>query len=152
MTSAIPVNTRREMPKKPYPGGYASPSFTYYDIWDFFAIAEAAAAEEAPIMIASHQMVAEETGVSLTGAWAYAAMEKANTPLIHHLDHSTSVDICKQAIDNRYPSVMIDASAESLEENITQTNAVMEYAKASPLKPHVEAEIGRIKGRGFEGG
>ncbi len=152
LQNTIHGDTLREMLKKADRGGYAVPSFNYSDIWDFLAIAEAAAEEEAPVMIASHQMVVEEIGVGLTGAWAYAAMEKATTPLIHHLDHSSSVALCKAAIEARYPSVMIDASAESLEENITQTKDVVRYAQNSPLKPHVEAEIGRIKGRGYEGG
>lgn len=140
----------RDMLKKADQGGYAVLAFNYSDIWDFLAITEAAEEEGAPIMISSHQMVVEEIGVELTGAWGHAAMKKAKTPLIHHLDHSNSVDICKAAIDNHYPSVMIDASACSLEENINQTKQVVDYAKKTGAC--VEAEIGRIKGRGYEGG
>ena len=53
------------------------------------------------------------------------------------------------AIDNNYPSVMIDASKYSLEENIGMVKKVVEYAR--PKGVHVEAELGKIKGKGIEG-
>ena len=43
---------------------------------------------------------------------------------------------------------MIDASKESLEQNIAMTREVVEYAAAH--KVCVEAEIGKIKGRDYE--
>ena len=36
-----------------------------------------------------------------------------------HLDHGSSVESCKKAIDSGFSSVMIDASKYSLEENIS---------------------------------
>jgi len=80
-------------------GGYAIPSFNYSDIWDFLAIIEAAEEENAPIMIASNPLVAERISPEICGAIGKAAMEKANIPLIHHLDHSFSVELCKAAIN-----------------------------------------------------
>lgn len=129
--------------------GYAIPSFNYSDIWDFLAIIEAAEEERAPVMLASNPLVVEDIGVELCGAFGKAAMSKANVPLIHHLDHSFKVDMCKAAIENGYPSVMIDASKYELDENIRIVKEVVEYAK--PRRVHVEAEIGRIKGKGIEG-
>lgn len=140
----------REMLAKADREGYAVPAFNFTDIWDFLAICEAAREEKAPVMVASHQMVAEAIGVELIAAWGRAAMEKYEIPLILHLDHSSDVEVCKSAVDHGYPSVMIDASACSLEENIRQTREVVEHAHSR--NAHVEAEIGRIKGRGYEGG
>lgn len=139
----------KELLKKADKGGYAIPSFNYSDIWDFLAIVEAAEEEEAPIMIASNPLVVTEIGVELCGAFGKAAMEKAKIPLIHHLDHSFKVEMCKAAIDHGYPSVMIDASKYSLEENIKMIKEVVEYAH--PKGVHVEAELGKIKGKGIEG-
>ena len=42
-------------------------------------------------------------------------------PVVIHLDHGTSFETCKKAIDNGFTSVMIDASKLSLEENIKIT-------------------------------
>lgn len=143
------IGNLKELLKKADEGGYAIPSFNYSDIWDFLAIIEAAEEENAPIMIASNPLVVDAIGVELCGAFGRAAMEKAKIPLVHHLDHSFKVDMCKAAIDNGYPSVMIDASKYQLEENIAHTKEVVEYAKAKGV--HVEAEIGKIKGNGIEG-
>lgn len=141
--------TLKELLKKADQGGYAIPSFNYSDIWDFLAIIEAAEEEGAPVMIASNPLVVTDIGVELCGALGKAAMEKAKIPLIHHLDHSFNVEMCKAAIDNDYPSVMIDASKYTLEENIGMVKDVVAYAL--PKGIHVEAELGKIKGKGIEG-
>ena len=129
--------------------GFAVPAFNYSDIWDFLAIIEAAQEERAPVMLACNPLVAADIGVELCGALGLAAMAKATTPIIHHLDHSFSVDLCKAAIDHGYPSVMIDASKHSLEANIVAVREVVEYA--APKMVHVEAEIGKIRGKSLEG-
>ncbi len=123
-------------------GGYAIPSFNYSDIWDLMAIIEAAEELNAPIMFAANQVVA---GVFTPGV--SGAMGKA----IHHLDHSKHVDLCLQCIDNGYPSVMIDGSDHDLAANIKMVQEVMEYAKADGRWVHVEAEVGKIPGKGVEG-
>jgi ketose-bisphosphate aldolase len=130
-------------------GGFAVPAFNYSDIWDFLAIVEAAEELEAPIFISCNQQVVTDIGIELTGAFGAAAIAKAKIPLIHHLDHSNKVDICKAAVDNRYPSVMIDASARPLAENISAVRQVVAYAH--PQGVFVEGEVGRIQGMGVEG-
>jgi len=65
-------------------------------------------------------------------------------PVIIHLDHGSSFESCKEAIDSGFTSVMIDASKYSLEENIKITNEVVKYAKERNVS--VEAEIGHIGG------
>ena len=130
-------------------GGYAVPAFNYSDIWDFLAIVKAAEEERAPIMIASNPLVVKAIGVEICGAIGIAAMKKAAVPLVHHLDHSFSVELCKAAVDNGYPSVMIDASNHDLEKNIEMVKEVVDYGHAKEV--HVEGEIGKIKGKNVEG-
>lgn len=140
----------RNMLAKANKEGYAVPSFNYSSVWDFLAIIEAAEEEKAPIMVASHSLVFNMITPEINAAMGAAAMARAGIPLIHHLDHSNEVAICNNAIDLGYPSVMIDASTLPLEENIKAVKAVVEHAKAK--KVCVEAEIGKIKGNGYEGG
>jgi ketose-bisphosphate aldolase len=130
-------------------GGFAVPAFNYSDIWDFLGIVEAAEELDAPIFISSNQRVVTDIGIDLCGAFGAAAINKARIPLIHHLDHSGRVDLCKAAVDNHYPSVMIDASMHPLEENIRAVKEVVEYAH--PHGVFVEGEVGRIKGAGMDG-
>ena len=67
-----------------------------------------------------------------------------NIPVALHLDHGSSFEVCKQAIDLGFTSVMIDASKYSLEENVKITKQVVLYAKG--MNVSVEAEIGHIGG------
>lgn len=65
-------------------------------------------------------------------------------PVCLHVDHGTSFEVCKAAIDAGFTSVMIDASKYPLEENIRITKQVVEYAHSRNVT--VEAEIGHIGG------
>ncbi|MBN2552015.1 MAG: class II fructose-bisphosphate aldolase [Spirochaetales bacterium] len=129
--------------------GFAVPAFNYSDIWDFLAITEAAEQMRSPVFISSNQRVVTDIGIELCGAIGAAAIRRASIPLIHHLDHSNRAEICRAAVDNGYPSVMIDASSRPLEDNITIVAPVAEYAHERGVL--VEGEIGRIKGAGVEG-
>ncbi len=62
-----------------------------------------------------------------------------------HLDHGTSFEKCKEAIDAGFTSVMIDASHHPLEENIALTKQVVDYAHARGVS--VEAELGTVGGQ-----
>ena len=61
-----------------------------------------------------------------------------------HLDHGTSFESCKKAIDAGFTSVMIDASKFDLDENIKITKEVVNYAHEHNVS--VEAEVGHIGG------
>ncbi|MFI3307308.1 MAG: class II fructose-1,6-bisphosphate aldolase [Mycoplasmatota bacterium] len=65
-------------------------------------------------------------------------------PVVLHLDHGTSFEACKSAIDAGFTSVMIDASKLSIEENIKVTKQVVDYAKQFDVS--VESEVGAIGG------
>lgn len=65
-----------------------------------------------------------------------------NIPVCIHLDHGSTYENCVSAIDAGFTSVMIDASKHPLEENISITKKVVEYAHARGVS--VEAEVGHI--------
>ena len=67
-----------------------------------------------------------------------------NIPVALHLDHGKSFEMCKKVIDAGYTSVMIDGSKLPLEENISLTKEVIEYAE--PRGVTVEGEVGGIGG------
>lgn len=138
----------RKMLKDADEGGYAVPMFNYTDLWDQLAVIEAAKELHAPIMFASIPKTVNELSPEVLGAIGVQQMKKSDNLIIHHLDHSNTVEMCYNAIDNGYPSVMIDASKESLETNIEMVKKVVKYAKKYGV--HVEGEIGRIKGRDYE--
>lgn len=67
-----------------------------------------------------------------------------SVPVALHLDHGSSFEVCKCAIDSGFTSVMIDASKYSIDKNIEITKQVVDYAKSKNVS--VEAEIGRVGG------
>ena len=73
--------------------------------------------------------------------------ESAKVPVVLHLDHGTDKDSIFKAIDSGFSSVMIDASAESFEENVRRTKEIVDYAHLRGVV--VEAEIGHV-GEGSE--
>ena len=70
---------------------------------------------------------------------------KITVPVAIHLDHGSSFDKCKEAIDAGFTSVMIDASHSPIEENVEITKKVVEYAHAKGVS--VEAEVGTVGGQ-----
>jgi len=73
----------------------------------------------------------------------YADRNSINAYL--HLDHCKSMDFIQEAIRCGWDSVMIDASDQSLEENIRLTNMVCKIAGDYDVL--VEAEVGQIAGQ-----
>lgn len=67
---------------------------------------------------------------------------KISIPLVIHLDHATSFESCKKAIDAGFTSVMIDASKYDISRNIEITKKVVDYAEKYTVT--VEAELGVI--------
>ena len=65
-------------------------------------------------------------------------------PVVLHVDHGSSFETCKKAIDAGFSSVMIDASRHELSENIRITKEVVDYAHTKNVT--VEAEVGHIGG------
>ncbi len=66
----------------------------------------------------------------------------AGVPVVAHLDHGEGPEVCAEAIDCGFTSVMYDGSALPLEENIARTAAIVAMARAAGVS--VEAELGVV--------
>jgi fructose-bisphosphate aldolase, class II len=112
------------------------------------AILQAAQEEQSPVILAvSPGYIPHLGGLSVASAIVRALIHelKITVPVALHLDHGASFDMCIQAIQAGFTSVMIDASHHPLVENIAQTQRVVEAAHC--LGVSVEAELGRIGGQ-----
>jgi fructose-bisphosphate aldolase class II len=69
---------------------------------------------------------------------------KARVPVIIHLDHCTDPELAAECAEAGWNSVMIDASHETIEENIRITREVV--MRVRPFDVCVEGEIGVISG------
>jgi fructose-bisphosphate aldolase class II len=73
-----------------------------------------------------------------------AAMADTDLPVVLHLDHGQTFDICQMVIKAGFTSVMVDGSHLPFAENIALTRQVVECAHAQGV--FVEAELGRLAG------
>ncbi|MFY0627096.1 MAG: class II fructose-bisphosphate aldolase [Reichenbachiella sp.] len=123
-------------------------SFNVNDNYDLKAVVESADEMDTNIMVMTYPPVAELNTPEVFYSLVEGFRKISKNSIYLHLDHSTSIDLCKRAIDSGYDSVMIDGSQSSLEDNIRMTKAVVNYAASA--KVVVEAEVGKIMGRGVE--
>ncbi|MGG1220699.1 class II fructose-1,6-bisphosphate aldolase [Priestia endophytica] len=111
------------------------------------AILQAAEEEQAPVIAAaSDRLVDYLGGFKTISAMVRALVEEMNitVPVVLHLDHGSSFERCKEAIDAGFSSVMFDGSHSPIDENIAVTKKVVEYAHARGVS--VEAEVGTVGG------
>lgn len=135
--------TTKELFRSAYDGGYAIGAFNFNNMETIQAISEACREERAPVILQVSQDVLEHHTYYKKLVEA-AVAECPEIPIVWHLDHGSSFEMCKFCIDGGYSSVMIDASAKPLEENITLTRRVVEYAHDHGVT--VEAELGALSG------
>lgn len=144
----MPLVSMTEMLKKAKAEGYAVGQFNLNNLEFTQAILQAAEAEKSPVILG----VSEGAGRYMGGfktvvKMVEGLMEDYNitVPVAIHLDHGSSFDNCKKAIDAGFTSVMIDASHHPFEENIEITSKVVDYAHSKGVS--VEAELGTVGGQ-----
>ncbi|WP_042470836.1 class II fructose-bisphosphate aldolase [Bacillus ndiopicus] len=137
----------KEMLIKAKAEGYAVGQFNINNLEFTQAILQAAQEENSPVILG----VSEGAGKYMGGFIAVVHMVKGliesykiTVPVAIHLDHGSSFEKCKEAIDAGFTSVMIDASHHPFDENVSTTKAVVEYAHAKGVS--VEAELGTVGG------
>jgi ketose-bisphosphate aldolase len=124
-----------------YKNHYAIPAFDYTGMFDAKAMIDTACEYKTPIIMMS--IAFNYFRPKHFAAFIESYAEDKGVPVFTHVDHARDVALCKEAIDAGFDSVMIDASADPLEENIRKTLEVVEYAHARGVA--VEAEMGHIK-------
>jgi fructose-bisphosphate aldolase, class II len=123
-------------------GGYALPGLVVLGWEDAVAFARAAEATQMPVIIQAGPGCRKHTPIPVLGAMFRYLAERSDVPIVAHLDHSTDLGECEEAIDAGFSSVMFDGSRLPLAENIRQTRAVVEMAHARGIS--VEGEIGFV--------
>ncbi len=126
---------------------YAVPHFNINNLeWTRF-ILEACNENKSPVILGVSEGAASYMGgYSVVSAIVSNLIDelKIEVPVALHLDHGSSIEVCKKAIESGFTSVMFDGSKHSLEKNIEMTKEVVDYAHKKNVT--VEAEIGSIGG------
>ena len=127
---------------------YAVGMFDVSDLEMVRAVVEEAENLNSPVILGALAPDLEGDRFDYWIALTTLAAKKVKVPVCIHLDHALKLEQIKQAADNGFSSVMLDASALSFEENIKLTSEAA--AIVLPRNITLEAELGHV-GNGWVG-
>ncbi|NOY57535.1 MAG: class II fructose-1,6-bisphosphate aldolase [Calditrichaeota bacterium] len=140
----MPKVSTKELFEKAYGGGYAIGAFNVNNMEIIQGIVEAAEEENAPLILQISKGARSYAKHEYLMKLIEAALELSGLPIVVHLDHGDSFELCKAVIDGGFSSVMIDGSHLPFDENIALVKKVVDYAH--PRGVPVEAELGKLAG------
>jgi fructose-bisphosphate aldolase class II len=144
------VNTV-ELFKKAVAGGYALPAYNFNNMEQMQAIIQACVETKSPVILQVSSGARKYANSTLLKNMARGAVEYAKElgfpiPIVLHLDHGDTFELCVDCIESGFSSVMIDGSHLPYEENVALTKKVCEYAHSRPDYVSVEGELGVLAG------
>lgn len=142
------VNSR-EIFRKAMAGKYAIPAFNFNNMEQMQAIIQACVEKRSPVILQVSSGARKYANQTLLRYMAQGAVEYAkelgyNIPIVLHLDHGDSFELCRSCIEYGFSSVMIDGSSLSYDDNVVLTRKVVEYAHRYDVT--VEGELGVLAG------
>ncbi len=142
------VNTK-DLFAKAVAGGYAIPAYNFNNLEQMQAILQACVETKSPVILQVSSGARKYANATLLRNMARGAVEYVKElgceiPIVLHLDHGDTFELCKECIENGFSSVMIDGSHHAYEDNIALTKKVVEYAHAHGVT--VEGELGVLAG------
>lgn len=142
------VNTK-ELFKKAIKGGYAVPAYNFNNMEQLQAIIQACVETKSPVILQVSNGARNYADKYFLRNMAKASVEYAHElgydiPIVLHLDHGSSYELCVDCIENGFSSVMIDGSSLPYDENVALTKKVCDYAHKHDVT--VEGELGVLAG------
>jgi fructose-bisphosphate aldolase class II len=125
-------------------GGYAIGAFNIFDYLTAKAAIDAANAVKTPILLQTSVGTVKKFGPQALFDMLDLLRKGSGVPILIHLDHCTDASLAKTCVDTGWDSVMVDMSEKPLDENISLTAEVGNYAHQRGVC--VEGEVGIIKG------
>ena len=143
------LSSPKDLFAKAVEGGYAIPAYNFNNMEQMQAILQACVETKSPVILQVSSGARKYANATLLRNMAKGAVEYVKElgyeiPVVLHLDHGDTFELCKDCIDNGFSSVMIDGSHHSYEENVALTKKVVEYAHAHGVT--VEGELGVLAG------
>ena len=140
------LSSLKDLLQKAERSGYAVGAFSPRYLPVIGAIFRAGQRLQSPLIVQVAEIELTLYGMTLSefvqAFWEHFKAERLTVPVGLHLDHTQDFAVIQEAIAQGFSSVMIDASARPLAENIAISRKVVEYAHARGVE--VEAELGRI--------
>ena len=144
------VNTK-ELFQKAITGKYAIPAYNFNNMEQLQAIIQACVETKSPVILQVSSGARKYANATMLrhmarGATEYAKELGYNIPVVLHLDHGDSFELCKDCIENGFSSVMIDGSHLPYDENVALTKKVCDFAHSQKDYVTVEGELGVLAG------
>jgi fructose-bisphosphate aldolase, class II len=142
------VNSK-ELFQKAIKGGYAIPAFNFNNLEQLQAIVGACVETKSPVILQVSSGARKYANQTLLKYLAKGAVDYAKElgfaiPIVLHLDHGDTLELCKSCIESGFSSVMIDGSHHPYDKNVEVTRQVVEYAHKYEVT--VEGELGVLAG------
>jgi fructose-bisphosphate aldolase class II len=142
------VNSK-ELFQKAVKGGYAIPAFNFNNLEQLQAIISACVETKSPVILQVSSGARKYANQTLLKHLAKGAVDYAKElgfaiPIVLHLDHGDTLELCKSCIESGFSSVMIDGSHHPYDKNVELTRQVVEYAHTYDVT--VEGELGVLAG------
>ena len=132
-------------------GSYALPAYNFNNMEQMQAIIQACVETRSPVILQVSSGARKYANSTLLRNMAKGAVEYAKElgypiPIVLHLDHGDSYELCVDCIENGFSSVMIDGSHLPYDENVALTRKVCDYAHSRKDYVSVEGELGVLAG------
>lgn len=141
----MPLVSMRDLLLDAKKGGYAVAAFNVENMEMVKVIIGTAQEMRSPVILQTTPGSVKYAGLDTMRAMAAVEAEKFDIPVVLHLDHGDSFELCQNAMRAKYTSVMIDGSKLPYEENIALTASVVAQAKKFGID--VEGELGTVGGK-----
>jgi fructose-bisphosphate aldolase class II len=144
------VNTT-DLFAKAVKGGYAIPAYNFNNMEQLQAIIQACVETKSPVILQVSAGARKYANKNLLKNMARGAVEYAHElgydiPIVLHLDHGDTYELCVDCIESGFSSVMIDGSHLPYDENVALTKKVCDYAHSKKDYVTVEGELGVLAG------
>jgi fructose-bisphosphate aldolase class II len=142
------VNSK-ELFQKAIKGGYAIPAFNFNNLEQLQAIIGACVETKSPVILQVSSGARKYANQTLLKYLAKGAVDYAKElgyaiPIVLHLDHGDTFELCKSCVESGFSSVMIDGSHHPYDKNVELTRQVVDYAHKYDVS--VEGELGVLAG------
>ena len=136
--------TMKQLVDEAWEKGTCIPAFNVGSLEMVRGALRAAEELDTPVIIQIAERLLRYSPLELIGPGMVQAAKESRLPVAVSLDHSSTYDVIKKALDLGFTSVMYDGSTLPFEENIAGTRKIVELA--SEYGAAVEGELGLVGG------
>ncbi|MBQ9735648.1 MAG: class II fructose-bisphosphate aldolase [Clostridia bacterium] len=105
-------------------------------------IIAAAESTRSPVIMGTAEVLLPYGPLEEVSYYLIPMAKKASVPVVVHLDHGLSYDLCIKALDLGFTSIMYDCSTDSYEENVRKVKEMAAIAHSRGAT--IEGELGHV--------